>query len=186
MIHPQYWSINSLFRKFWPPTDADFPYYISYLRPKGKVVLDVGAGDPSPNGSVKAFLDAGAKWVYAIEKDAERKRKAGLDKMEHVTVIREEFEPWRHLALPADAIKIDIEGWEMLLLHDLDSVNHRPIIVETHTAWITAQFLKAGFEMVRPTRDSMLEVSLVGMNGFRGDSKVMSEGRDGTMTEGAF
>jgi hypothetical protein len=72
MIHPLDWSVRSIYKRlrygkinelygFFPGEEE---IYLSYLKPDGKIVLDIGAynGD-----SAKLFLEHGAKFVHCIE-----------------------------------------------------------------------------------------------------------------------
>lgn len=164
MIHPLDWSLRSIYKRLkygrYPPVmdDNEKYFYIHYLQPRGKIVLDLGAytGD-----SARLFLDAGAKKVICIEKDQMRAAQIHLP---NTVVYAEGFDPDKHLALEWDVMKMDIEGYEGLLLPYLNEIK-KPMIVESHNWWLNEEFEKAGFiYLVQPTQ-YMCGVSLMGRDG---------------------
>jgi len=161
MIHPQYWSINSVWRKLKGNrygvrlSPADIGAYLR-LKPRGKAILDIGACD---GDSAKLFLDHGARKVICVEKDAGLAREIRLP---HTAVYAEEFKPEKHLSLFYDAIKCDIEGYEMLLLPYAGKIKC-PIVLEAHNWYVREQFLNAGFEELSKP-DEMLGLCLMGKN----------------------
>lgn len=161
-MHPLDWSINSIYRKLRKNhgimTPVERRLYISYLKPAGKVVLDIGAynGD-----SARLFLKHGASHVICIEAD---KRMAGRIRLPNTTVINERFKP-EHLFLDWDVAKINVESYEMVAYPCLDQL-HKPIILESHGNWINNRFAEKGFDtLTKPL--GMLGVCLMGRGGFR-------------------
>ncbi len=119
----------------------DGKFYIEFLEPNGKTILDVGAynGD-----SARLFLKHGAKQVIAIEKDREL---ASQIKLQNCIVYGESFDPEKHLSLDWDAAKVDIEGYEILLLPYIDSIT-RPMLVEVHNRYLEEKFASHGFKTI--------------------------------------
>jgi hypothetical protein len=143
MIHPQYWSLHSIYIKLFPKkltvmSPQDIAAY-STLDVRGKTVLDVGAynGD-----SARLFLKNGARKVIAIECNPDYARLIDLPDVEVIV------EPFRleHLSIPHDCAKFDIEGWEALLIPVADRL--KPTVLESHTWWHTAEFKKRGFAVM--------------------------------------
>ncbi|HRR54844.1 MAG TPA: hypothetical protein P5290_05830, partial [Candidatus Methanomethylicus sp.] len=65
-------------------------------------------------------------------------------------------------SLEYDAIKCDIEGYEMLLLPYVGEIKC-PIVLEAHNWFVREQFLNAGFvQLSKP--DEMLGLCLMGKN----------------------
>jgi len=143
MIHPQYWSLYSIYAKLFPSrisvmVPQDVVAY-STLDVKGKTVLDVGAynGD-----SARLFLKNGARKVICIECNPDYARQIDIPNVE---VIAEPFR-LEHLSIPHDCCKFDIEGWEALLIPVAEKL--KPTVLESHTWWHTAQFKKKGFRVM--------------------------------------
>lgn len=154
MIHPQYWSLYSVYMKLRfhkiqnSIMSLDEITSYSKLEVKGKTVLDVGAynGD-----SARLFLNRGAKKVVCIEKDSNFANKIKLYDTE---VINEPFR-LEHLSIPHDCMKMDIEGYEILLL-DYHGIL-KPSVVEVHNWWLYDRFLEIGFRLVGK-QDKMLGI----------------------------
>ena len=147
MIHPFSWSIESLTRRrrLYPHEvtfSSEFAYIVlDYLKPKNKVILDVGAyvGD-----TAKLFLKHGARKVVCIEVNKEWAKQINLPNTE---VIIEPF-CLDHLSIPHDAMKMNIEGYETELLSVPPNKLERSLVT-THCLWITEQFIKAGWHPLR-------------------------------------
>lgn len=107
---------------------------------KGKVVLDVGAfnGD-----TAEYFLSHGAAWVICIEKE---KVYANCIKQAKTSVINEPFK-LEHLQIYHDCAKIDIEGYEKILL-GTDPKTMKPTIMEVHGKWLIDEFVKEGWKVI--------------------------------------
>ncbi|MEN3052056.1 MAG: hypothetical protein ABC596_09630 [Candidatus Methanosuratincola petrocarbonis] len=147
MIHPQYWSLYSVYQRLRYGgesllTPEDRKWYAT-LPLKDAVVLDVGAynGD-----SAKFFLEHGAKQVICIEPDVEQALKIEDPRCR---IIIDEFR-LEHLRIPHDCIKVDIEGWEEILL-DYDKPL-KPCVVEVHGQQLWKKFEDRGWEYVSKSR----------------------------------
>jgi len=143
MIHPKYWSLNSIHAKLFPKrmtvmSPSDVAAYRT-LDVRGKVVLDVGAfnGD-----SARLFLKNGARKVIAIESNPDYARKINMPRVE---VIAEPFR-LEHLSIPHDCCKFDIEGWEALLIPVAEKL--KPTVLEAHNWWVVEQFENKGFRAI--------------------------------------
>jgi hypothetical protein len=116
----------------------------NYLTPEplGDVV-DIGAGCGE---TAKLFLEHGARSIVAVENNPECFPYLKENAVKHgFRVWLEDFNPERLLDLRIDTLKLDIEGWELLLLPYLDRLKYVNIVLETHCDYITQQFLKRGF-----------------------------------------
>lgn len=141
MWHFWDWSIYSVYQRLRYPdyngmNRNDIKYY-STLPVYKKTVLDAGAytGD-----SARLFLSFGARKVICVEKEKEFADQINLPNVE---VLNESFRP-EHLDL-ADCAKLDIEGYEGLLIGRKIS---KPVIVEVHNGWMADEFRKMGFREV--------------------------------------
>ncbi len=108
----------------------------------GKTVLDVGA---CCGGTPYLFFMNGAKKVVAIERDPvrvemlkENRSKFGWD----MEIIGRSFEV-SDLDIKRDFTKVDIEGYEMLLLDYPDKLGLMSL--ESHTWYTTDRFRMIGF-----------------------------------------
>jgi len=116
-----------------------------YLPPwslKNKTVLDVGAGCGE---SAKFFLDHGASIVIAVEPN--RKCWPYLEKNaanHRLHIVEDSFNPQMIYDFKPDYVKVDIEGYETLLIPYLSDVMV-PMVVECHNKYVIDEFLLAGF-----------------------------------------
>jgi hypothetical protein len=78
----------------------------------------------------------------------------------NLELYAEPFKPEKHLLLEHDFIKMDIEGYEMLLLPYLK--NCKPCVVETHNSCLKEEFEKLGFKFIRNLSNATgFEISLL-------------------------
>ena len=140
MIQPQYWSLMTLYYrwKYGKYVNSEYPS----LDVQDKVVLDVGAAD---GDTARWWFKHGARHVICIEKNPSQARKI---KMENTTVLNEYFK-LDHLKLYHDCMKMDIEGYEALLLPYLDAGGKlKPTAMEVHNWYLVEQFTRHGFRPV--------------------------------------
>ena len=112
--------------------------------PKGKTILDVGAGCGE---TILYFALKGCRNFVAVEPDKtcvrllkENAEKNGLNVKIHNEVLKKE-----HLGEDYDFVKIDCEGGEALLLeHEVD----KPVAAEVHGEKLMKSFLSKGFKIV--------------------------------------
>lgn len=122
----QYFNVMFLEWSLW------LRYYFPRFSLRGKIVLDVGAGCGE---TVHFYQLKGAAKVIAIEpnpKAANHLRKNATVNRWNVEILEEAFE-LRHLDLPHDFMKMDIEGHEDLLLASPDRLSLKPCVIEVHT-----------------------------------------------------
>lgn len=131
---------------------ADWKKRYLPLALKGKTVLDVGAGEGE---TAWFFLREGADRVVCVEADSfavanlryNARRHAGVG----VEVAGEAFR-LEHLEVPHDFLKVDIEGYEEVLLQvKLD----KPAVVEVHGLQLADKFASAGWRIVNPYKTSL-------------------------------
>lgn len=123
-----------LWERYYLPTD--FPL-------DGKTVLDVGAGA----GETAAFYFLhGAQHIICIESNpmtfANLESNIRRNKW-NAEAINSRFE-LRHLLIPHDFMKMDIEGGEALLMHFEGTL--KPAVIEAHSE-VVAETLKRRFKM---------------------------------------
>jgi hypothetical protein len=150
MVHPKYWSLDSIYRKYISDIglhEDNKKYYKPPFSLEGKIVLDVGAyiGD-----SAKFFWELGAKKIVCIEPFYFDQLRKNIVKYKiNAEVISEKFR-LEHLKIPHDFMKMDIEGWEEILL----SVNPKdlmPSVLEIHGQPLIERFKEKGWEIVWET-----------------------------------
>lgn len=109
----------------------------------GKIVLDVGAGEGE---TAMFFLKHGASKVVCIESCANAYEYLVLNQQTHhnsIKAINSKFE-LNHLKIPHDFLKIDIEGYEEILLGvKIDT----PAAVEVHGLQLCDKFEAAGWRI---------------------------------------
>lgn len=113
---------------------------------QGKTVLDLGA---CCGESAWYFIEVlGAQKVFCVECDCENifllnynRRVSNLP----FEVFAEAFK-LRHLGLPFDFLKCDIEGGEKLLVEYIEQYGFcKPCVVEVHSEMLKERFLAVGF-----------------------------------------
>jgi len=146
-VHPRYWSLDSIYRKFVSDIgllEGEKKYYKPPFSLAGKIVLDVGAyiGD-----SAKFFWELGAKKIVCIEPlYFDQLRKNIVKYKINAETIPEKFR-LEHLKISHDFMKMDIEGWEEILL----SVNPKdlmPSVLEIHSQPLKERFKERGWEIM--------------------------------------
>ncbi len=109
----------------------------------GKIILDVGAGEGE---TALFFLSHGASRVVCIEPSDEAFRYLALNQKNHpnrITAIHSKFE-LSHLGIPHDFLKMDIEGYEEVLLGvKLET----PAAIEIHGLQLCDKFAAAGWKV---------------------------------------
>lgn len=115
----------------------------------GKTVLDVGAGEGE---TALFFLHKGASKVVCVEADKTCfKNLIANSKKFPLTLILEPFK-LKHLKIPHDFLKVDIEGYEESLL---DVTLDKPAVIELHGLQLRDRFKSKGYivlkSMIEPT-----------------------------------
>lgn len=128
-------------RKYWD-------YYIPPSGLKGKKVLDIGGGCGE---TAKYYLDNGAEHVHVIEANpiCEKYLDYNSNLNKNLSYEIKNFQI-KDLYKRYDLIKLDVEGYEMLLIDDMsiDLINE-DIILESHCNYITDKFIEKGFKLIK-------------------------------------
>ena len=110
---------------------------------RGKIVLDVGAGEGE---TAMFFLNHGASKVVCVESCADATKHLLVNEGNHpgrITAINDKFQ-LSHLKIPHDFLKMDIEGYEEVLLGvKLET----PAAVEVHGLQLSDKFEAAGWRI---------------------------------------
>jgi SAM-dependent methyltransferase len=128
-----------------------------YYKPfdlNGKTIVDIGAGEGE---TAYFFFKNGAKRVIAIEPNRQRcelllenAKKFNWD----ILIENKKFNPIELYRIKYDLCKIDIEGYEHLLLNYAEFPN---IVVEVHNAYLIEQFEKIGYRRISPMCKDLLD-----------------------------
>jgi|GEM_PF-1731011 hypothetical protein len=116
---------------------------------RGKVVLDIGAGEGE---TAMFFLQHGASKVVCIEAEPEAYSYLEINQRKHpktITAIHSKFEP-SHLKIPHDFLKMDIEGYEEAIL---GIKLENPAVLEVHGLQLCDKFEAQGWRIHTTNRD---------------------------------
>jgi hypothetical protein len=146
-MNPLNFSINGLYQKIINRDKMILPkidkkYYKPPFSLKDKIILDIGSyiGD-----SAYYFLELGAKKVICIEPFYADILRNNIFKYKlNAEVIEEKFKI-EHLSIKCDFIKMDIEGYEELILNE--KIN-TPIVLEIHGLQLRDKFLEKGYTLM--------------------------------------
>jgi len=111
------------------------------IKVQGKTVLDVGAG---AGESARFFLLHGAKEVVCVEPNPYAFKDLKLNATYHQIVPINDYFKLGHLAFTHDFAKIDIEGYEEILLNVKPQ---KPMVVEVHSVPLAERFKVAGWRV---------------------------------------
>lgn len=119
---------------------------------KDKTVLDVGAGEGE---TAYFYLKNGAKKVICIEPDptAFKRLAANADKHPEIIAINEPFNINMVPIFKPDLIKVDIEGYEEILLNHLIKT---PAVIEVHGLQLRDRFASQGWQIKYTDMESSL------------------------------
>ncbi len=111
---------------------------------KGKTVLDVGAGEGE---TAKFFLEHGAQKVVCVEPDQEcfKRLVYNAERHKELVPINAPFDLGM-LKLSFDFMKMDIEGYEQILL---GVQLPKPSVLEIHGLYLRDAFKAKGYRMAR-------------------------------------
>lgn len=136
------WHFSIFREKMIQQESLDWKKHYLPMSLQNLVILDVGAGEGE---TARFFLDNGAAKVICIEPSLESFRYLKRNAVSHPIVpINKLFEMSDLLTQSFDFLKMDIEGYEEILLEkDLSC----PAIVEVHGLQLKDKFQKAGWRI---------------------------------------
>jgi hypothetical protein len=122
---------------------ADWIQNYAPINVNGLTVLDIGAGEGE---TAKFYIEHGAKKVICIEpcRNAFRILKDNATRHREITPINKPFS-LSDLLISHDFLKIDIEGYEELLLNI--KLEH-PAIIELHGLQLRDKFQQKGYRII--------------------------------------
>jgi hypothetical protein len=139
----QDWSFSQFRIDMIKSETADWQKHYLPIDLQGKVVLDVGAGEGE---TAMFFLRHGASKVICIEPCAEAYGYLLINQKSHpfrIIAINKKFD-LNHLDIPHDFLKMDIEGYEEVLL---GVKLNTPAAVEIHGLQLCDKFEVAGWKV---------------------------------------
>jgi hypothetical protein len=147
------WKLDVLCASCLARETTAWKYYLPPFSLEGKTVLDIGAGCGE---TARFFLKNGAKRVLCVEKNQKYTPYLFENQIidSRIEVFPEGFNPNHLLKLDYDFVKIDIEGYETLILNWIrdgiisKSDDLKPTILETHSTYIEDEFKKLGFKIL--------------------------------------
>ncbi|MGA2573324.1 MAG: hypothetical protein ABSF36_03820 [Candidatus Methanomethylicaceae archaeon] len=117
-------------------------YYIPPIDLKDKTVLDVGAEEGC---TALFFFKHGAKKVICIEPQPEAfaNLKKNAEALKWNAILINDVFKLDHLSLDVNFIKMNIEGYEALILDQ--PIPKIPMVMEVHGLWLVDEFVKRGW-----------------------------------------
>lgn len=141
-------------------------YYDPPMDLAGKTVLDVGA----TCGEVSIYYIRKFHAAHAVCIECSSVPLPYLtqnSRLVNITIVNEPFKLEHLTKYPADFIKCDCEGHEMVLLEYVAKGGKLPpTVVEVHTNWIKEQFQKAGFKITQIVNDTTVQIAVYIMNNY--------------------
>lgn len=143
----------------------EFPewrFYLPSFSLEGKTVLDIGAGCGE---TARYFLKAGAKNVVCVEPEI-KLIEVLFDNMMRFPIlpVMEKFYVKQLSNYPHDFLKLDIEGYEAILLNaledgELEASDLKPTILEAHSEYCINEFRNKGFRILKQWRSDLAVMS---------------------------
>jgi hypothetical protein len=132
--------------------NADWIKHYTPINVKGLTVLDIGAGEGE---TAKFYIDRGAKKVVCIEpeKTAFRTLKDNANRHPEITPINKFFS-LSDLSISHDFLKVDIEGYEELLLN---TKLEQPAVIEIHGLQLRDKFHQKGYRIIDRSANGFLD-----------------------------
>jgi hypothetical protein len=129
--------------------------YYTVMGVKDKRILSVSGGCGE---DAKYFLEHGACSVHVIESNPICEDYLHYNRIldNRLSYEIKSFNPFIDVVLEInkyDLIKLDIEGYELLLINYLDRINV-DIVLESHDNYITDKFMEKGFKLYAPYKNS--------------------------------
>lgn len=135
------WTFNQFRYNIILDETTDWEQHYLPINIKNKTVLDVGAG---AGETARFYLQHGASKVICIEPNPHAYRYLLQNAQTHPIIPYQEFFCLKHLDLPYDFAKIDIEGYEEILL---DAEIKKPMVVEVHSVLLAEKFRAKGWRV---------------------------------------
>lgn len=145
LLHPyeaKGWVFSDFRKQIFMREYAEWEMFYLPVNVNGKIVLDVGAGEGE---TARFYLEHGAKKVICIEPEnnafnllvfnSKNRSMEGYNKAFDLSDLNLEF----------DVLKMDIEGYEEILL-DVPKIT-KPCIIEVHGLQLIEKFLKKGYKL---------------------------------------
>lgn len=135
----------------------EWKYYLPKFDLRNKIVLDIGAGCGE---TARYYLLNNAKKVICIDNDETCIKYLNYNSIKFgIKVIGEPFRV-EHLEMEYDFCKMDIEGYEVLLIDALDKGilnfnNLKPMIIECHSQYCINKLLSHGFKLIYSYRSDL-------------------------------
>jgi hypothetical protein len=147
------WSFSAFRIGMIKTETADWEKHYLPIDLRGKVVLDVGAGEGE---TARFFLNHGASKVVCVEACADAAKHLVVNERNHperITTVNDKFQI-SYLKIPHDFLKMDIEGYEEVLLGvKIDT----PAAVEVHGLQLSDKFEAAGWR-IKPMNEECEKV----------------------------
>lgn len=152
------WYLNYESAELMAREYLEWKHYLPLFSLKGKVVLDIGAGCGE---TARYFLLNGAERVICVDNNIECINY--LEKnSEHfnITVIPYDFDIRMLFDIDYDYCKIDIEGYEALIINDCEREyfnpnNLKPTVIECHSQYSINKFREMGFRVIHEYRGDL-------------------------------
>lgn len=125
----------------------DWDLHYAPVNLKGKTILDVGAGEGE---TAKFFIEHGVKKVVCIENQSQRIKLLRYNQKRHpqIVALEKSFDLF-DLKMPHDFLKMDIEGYEEMLLNITLAT---PAVIEIHGLQLRDKFSDKGY-LIKPHKD---------------------------------
>lgn len=152
------WRLNIESAEIMMREYPEWKYYMPPFSLKDKVVLDIGA---DCGATARYFLLNGAKRVICIENNEECIKYLEINSYKgNIFVIPHNFSIDMLLNIEYDYCKIDIEGYEALMIYAVDfgiiKPNMlKPMIIECHSIYCINKFKEIGFKEIYTYRNDL-------------------------------
>jgi SAM-dependent methyltransferase len=145
-VHDSGWNFSQIRLKLILTETPEWEKYYLPIDVAGKTVLDVGAGEGE---TARFFLSHGAKKVVCIEPCANAYAQLKRNAVNrNIVALNKKFEV-TDLNIPHDLLKMDIEGYEEILLTEKSLP--QTAAIEIHGLQLRDRFEQVGYKIKYPT-----------------------------------